>query len=385
MIDSAPSNDIALTVAGAWTMYWDLDIMSSSATRVSTQIGSHVTDILRGTGVEVRGAHTKLVSLIVHDLTTGIGMWSDAEDAEAYGNIVFNNGWRAPDRNHGHGIYTQNRVPTRRVTDNIVFNQYSMGIHAYGTAAATLDHLSIQGNTVFNSGVLDPDSFDRNILIGGGQPAHDTVLKNNDTYYTPGLRRGGGENTIGYISGCSNVLIEGNYWVHWGAGYPMTLNKCTGRVERNVFYGYMDGSISTAYPDNVYTIARPRGVRTTIRRHAFDPDRASITIYNWDNRPTVDVDLAAAGFDDGDEYVLRDVQDYFGPPVLAGTYTTPIAIPMRGRRVMAPVGMAAPPHTPPEFGVFVVAVTKRHEGLVVRLLNQFNAGLARLQAFAPSH
>src|SRR5262249_6122859 len=124
VIDSAPSTDIALTITGAWTTYWDLDVMSSSPIRVSDQTGSHVTDIGRGTGVEVRGPHTKVIDFVLHDLTTGMGMWSDAEDAEAYGNIVFNNGWTAPDRNHGHGIYTQNRLPTRRITDNIVFNQF---------------------------------------------------------------------------------------------------------------------------------------------------------------------------------------------------------------------------------------------------------------------
>src|SRR5262249_30176028 len=44
-----------------------------------------------------------------------------------------------------------------------------------------------------------------------------------------------------------------------------------------------------------------------------------IAIYNWDLRNTVEVDLSQQ-LRVGDRYEIRNVQDYYGPPILSDTY-----------------------------------------------------------------
>ena len=51
---------------------------------------------------------TKLINLVIHDTRQGIGIWQEALDSEAYGNLIYYNGFQASDRGHGHGIYVQN-------------------------------------------------------------------------------------------------------------------------------------------------------------------------------------------------------------------------------------------------------------------------------------
>src|SRR5205085_166797 len=139
---------------------------SSDPLRTSPETGSRPPSLKRGMGIDVHAPHTRFINLIVHDLADGLGLWQDAEGAEAYGNLVYYNGWSAGDRSHGHGIYTQNERGVRRISDNIIFDQFSHGIHAYGSDAAALDYIELVGNVVFNNGALDRKYYDRNILLG---------------------------------------------------------------------------------------------------------------------------------------------------------------------------------------------------------------------------
>ena len=119
----------------------------------------------------------KLVNLVVHDLVgQGIGAWSENTDAEIYGCLIYNNGMS----DHDHGIYVQNRVGRKRIADNIIFNQASHGIHGYGSSDAYLDNITIEGNTVFESGALLNQSA-RNILLGGGRVAQNPVVHDRIT------------------------------------------------------------------------------------------------------------------------------------------------------------------------------------------------------------
>ena len=53
----------------------------------------------------------------------------------------------------------------------------------------------------------------------------------------------------------------------------------------------------------------------------MSPGRANIAIYNWDRLPSVNVDLSTAGLGIGQSFEIRDVQNYFGAPVVRTTYT----------------------------------------------------------------
>jgi hypothetical protein len=54
------------------------------------------------------GRGCKYIHLVIHDNAQGISFWSGATDDELYGCVICDNGWKAPDRGHGHAICTQN-------------------------------------------------------------------------------------------------------------------------------------------------------------------------------------------------------------------------------------------------------------------------------------
>jgi hypothetical protein len=347
-----------LYIKGAWTTYWDFEVMSSDPLRVIAEGGSQPASLKRGMGIDVHAPFTKLLNLVVHDLGDGIGLWSDAEGAEAYGNLVYYNGWSGADRAHGHGIYTQNQQGIRRISDNIIFSQFSHGIHAYGSDAAPLDYIELTGNIVFNNGALDRRYFDRNILLGGQRLATAPVLDSNYTYYSPGLRHGG-ENNIGYNAGCTGLVARHNYFAGQAAGgVPLRLSDlCTGLIADNMFYGALEPKIPAAYPNNEFTTTRPTGTRVFVRPHPYDRTRAHIAVYNWDRLPSVEIDLSSLGFDPGRPIDLRDAQNFFGAPLYSAPFGNGrITVPMRGATVAPPLGnVEAPPHTAPEF-IALVAI-----------------------------
>ena len=358
-IDSAPSREAALYISGAWTIYWGFEVMNSDPLRVIRQAGA--SEIRRGIGLDVHASDTKLVNLVVHDTAVGLGIWSDAVNTEAHGNIIYHNGWDAADRTHGHGIYTQNQTGERLITDNIIFNQFSHGIHAYGSDQAHLNNIVLRGNVSFNNGALRERHFDRNILLGGGSTAMNPVVENNYSYYSDGLGAGG-ENNFGYSGGCANLIAKSNYLMgHSKGGKPMTLSRCAGTITGNTVYGPVDDALAAIYPDNTFLRDRPTGLRVFVRKNHYEPGRAHIVIYNWDRLREVTVDLSEAGLDKGERFQLRDAQDYFGTPVFEGTYTgQSVTVPMRGFRVAPVIGNAVtPPHTAPDFMALVLVSRSR--------------------------
>ena len=62
--------------------------------------------------------------------------------------------------------------------------------------------------------------------------------------------------------------------------------------------------------------------------------------------------------DPGTHFELRNAQNFFGPPVLAGTYDgSPLHVPMNGLAPAGPVAWPAPAPTGPDFQVFVLLST----------------------------
>jgi Right handed beta helix region len=354
-----------LTVNGAWTLYRDFEITNSDPKRTGAA------DLNRVGGIDVHGANTKLINLVLHDLGAGIGMWSDAINAEAYGNIIYYNGWVGADRAHGHGIYTQNKTGIRLITDNVVFGQFGIGIHAYGSEEAFLDYIQLQGNAVFNNGITGGDF---NILLGGHILAKNPVLKENYTYDQPGAG-----NDVGYAAGCANLVMKDNYFANVKGGYAIQLVNCKGTLEGNVLFGNARGitgsiietqkELAALYPKNNYA-ERQAGVKSFVRPNRYEPGRAHIIVYNWDHAKEVKVDLSAAGLKVGSVYKIRDVRNLSQSPVASGTYSgRPVSIRVDGLTAAPLIGWTpTPPHTAPEFVVFLLTSANEEPSMMSSLL-----------------
>ncbi len=348
VIDSAPSHEPALALKGTYTWIWGLEITSSAPGRVSTQPIGWPSDLPRGTGVTAAGTHNKLINVVIHDMARGIEIEPEAIGTEIYGSTIFNNGWEGPEASNGHGIETHNAFGVQRLRDNIIFNQFSHGIIALGTDTALVDHLVLEGNMVFNNGMVGRTGFARDILVGGRRPAKNSVLRDNSTY-------GGAQTYLGYGTGCEGGVVSANYFV---GSTPLVLSQCAPRMSANTLFGqYGFGALPKAHPDNRYLASAPTETVIRVRRNQYAPELAYVAIYNWSRHATVALDLATAGLAAGDKYEVMDVQSLHAKPILSGTFDgrTAAAVPMSPRTTTAPVGLKdGPAHTAPVFGVFVV-------------------------------
>jgi PKD repeat protein len=367
-LDGGTANtSVLLTVSGSYTWFWGFEITSSSTDRASTQTGSSPTDLNRpyecisnaqqpGSGVGI-----KIINMVIHNCGQGIGIWQDATNSEIYGSLIYYNGWNAPDRTHGHGIYSQNAAPSRRtVRDNIVYGNYSYNIQVYAESAR-LDNHTIDGNVCFwDAAAANPPGGGATINMGGGASATGNALTNNAFYGFPG----GG--ALDFSRGNQNVTMTGNM-----SGFPVTstdgeqggyidfgTNSGSVNISSNTFYtsGASPSNYRSLYPSNTYIIwpTNPTGTRILVRPNSYEPGRGHVAVFNWGHAASVSVDLSSV-LSVGSSYEIRNAQNFFGTPTRTGTYAGgTVSIPMATSSVEVPAGAAAPNPTGPEFNAFIV-------------------------------
>jgi len=348
--------DGSLHLAGAFAWYRDFEIMSSATARRSRESGPYPKDVPRGDLSTVEGPETgaglKLIDVVAHDLAS-VMLWKEAVDMEVEGCLVYYNGWTAPDRGHGHGLYVQNVSGTKRIAGNVIFRNFDNGIQAYGSEKAGLDNLDIEGNTIFGNGDLIDDPA-HNILIGGGRVAENARVVDNLLYFAAFAR--GIQLNLGYDPygvGAARAKITGNYL---GNG-EIRMNDRNREVvfERNTVFSAPAHFDARRFPRNAYPGTRPAQSRVFVRPDRYARGRGIVTVFNWARRPWVEADLSGV-LVRGQRFEVRDAQDYFGAPVATGTWSgTPVRLPMKGLRPAEPVGWKRPPPTGPDFNVFVIA------------------------------
>ena len=127
----------------------------------------------------------RFVNLVIHDMPgCGVGFWQENSDSEIYGSLIYFNG----SSKFEHGIYTDNQNGSKRIADNILFNNYGYGIHAYASGSASYENnITLDGNVSFNNGLLAGQPPQSNLLLGvdtgGPAPALNPAITNNFTYY----------------------------------------------------------------------------------------------------------------------------------------------------------------------------------------------------------
>jgi hypothetical protein len=292
---------LSVVAPSTYLWVWGLEILVSenfTQERVTKEPGSSPKDLNRPWGGLSVGSGTdhKFIGLVIHDNAQGVSYWSGAPGGEVHGCLIYDNGWKAPDRGHGHAIYTQNKDGIRILSDNLMTGGFSYTMHAYGSSRAYVDHFLIEGNIAYNGGTF---------LVGGGKPSHDIrVLKN----YLYGVSM-----QIGY-NAPENEDCEVRDNVIVGGG--LSINKYKKAVN--------EGNLVLAKD-----APRPRGELAVLRPNQYDPGRANLVIYNWSKAAQVEV--ASDWLKDGETYRLMDPKDFFGKPVheavcKGGT----IMVPMQG-------------------------------------------------------
>ncbi|MQA28708.1 MAG: hypothetical protein GEU82_02555 [Luteitalea sp.] len=418
-IDGAGVHANTFTVRGEHAWYWGFEVTNSDPIRVydeKVEVNDAAGDDgVRGVGINVFGPHTRFINLVVHDALGGFGLWESAVDAEIYGCLAYNNGVVDAARGHGHGFYIQNRVGTKRIADVIAFGNHATGMKVYAESGYGIG-VQFEGVISFNNGVASltggPRHKIENLFVGTtDNPADRISVRDSAFYHLPGVL--GPNVTLGYqnmdnggLTVRDNFIIGGSvaltasHWrdaqvtgntlyaetsenpnsdqslakVHqppdstyrWDGNtyidgtrqaFPFTFNDAV-TPEGGGNLAWSDWLRSSGFDTTAtYVAGAPTGTTVRVRPNQYEPGRANIVIYNWDEVEQVAVDLGAAGLVPGDGYEIRDAQNYFGAPVLSGVYLgTTVAVPLTGLVAGAPVGQVLFPqiHTAPAFGVFVV-------------------------------
>ncbi|MFN3323325.1 MAG: malectin domain-containing carbohydrate-binding protein [Bryobacteraceae bacterium] len=340
---------------------------------------------------------TRLLNMVIHDCgSNGVGYWRWAENSEIYGTLIYYNGAPGTTRGHGHGIYVQNDNIRggKTIADNIIFKGMGFGIQAYGSGSAGLKNVRLDGNIVFEPGVLYGKRVD-GILVTVGSGAEDIAVERNHVYMKPD--RNEGYSRMGWLfSGTEkNVVARNNYFIggesaaelwNWNRleftgntvysqnSLTLVLNHrpeqslSNYNIQNNTYFGSgifrynrsnrnFSGMQALGIERNSrFTPGRPTGVWSFVRPNKYEKGRANVVVYNWDMRSSISVDIGDL-LSVGQRYEIRDAQNYFASPVASGTYQGgPIPLPLSRTTVATPVGSVPrmPVHTGPEFGVFVI-------------------------------
>jgi hypothetical protein len=368
-----------LTVNGAYTAYWGFEVRNA-APRAGGPLG-----------IDVFGDNVRLINLVVHDAAgSGIGWWAAAEGGEVYGTLLYNNG-RA--LNLDHALYTQNTGVGRKViADNVLFDSWAYGLHAFGSAAASVRHYHIEGNIAFNNGSIGENGDAPNLFVGAGSAISKVVIRENVAYAG---RASGGNVWVGYLGAANddvalvaNTVVGGDpalrVW-RW-ARATVTANIFVGSAELVNLMGGTGGWLwsgnthwreATALAWNAgggaVTFAAwqqttglgaadrvrngwPTGARVVVRPNKYERGRAHVAVLNWDRAPSVPVNLGSV-LQVGDVYEIRNVRALWGLPLVRGTYAGgTVAVPMTAFRSASPTGGAARNVSPSstEFQAFLV-------------------------------
>lgn len=303
-----------IAVLGSNVTLWGLEVMNPTP-MASTYVG-----------INVKGTGTRLINLVVHDAQrSGIDVGIEATGSLVYGSLLYNNGTVG---NQDHGVYT---ARTTTVEDNAIFNNEAYGVHGYSSLAGGIDQITVRGNAGFDNGLINPTVGGRaDILIGGVATTGDVVDANN-TY------RSDGRLTVdlGYNSGNGTLVFTNNYLV--------------GQLN-------LSGWSSITQFGNTVVGPVPTGVRVTVRPNRYEPGRSLVTVYNWSNAASAMIDLSQTGLQVGQGFEIRNVQQFYGTPVVSGTYSGgSVVLPIASVPPPQPIGRStAAPGTGTRFGAYVV-------------------------------
>ncbi|MEM7246503.1 MAG: right-handed parallel beta-helix repeat-containing protein [Acidobacteriota bacterium] len=421
ILEGPGESEMVLSIESAHVWFQGFEVTSAATNRESAESSSWPSDIALDGGIEIgrtpdSGTGVKLIHLTVHDTRQALSLWEQHEDGvtngdtEVHGCLFFHSGWIAPDRGHGHQIYTQNRTGTVTLEQNVVFGGFGYGLHAYGSDAAYVDNYLIRDNVFLNNGSLadDPPGYPgveggEDVLLGGargstGLTATGNVVWGNDQdgsfrlgFFTDDWNRDVvvTDNTIaGSVAAyyCEDLTFRRNRLLSWAylvhlelrdgmlpspVGWDWDANEYVSdhlaRVPWQPFGWVSDSASSgTVFPDwqaetgfdadSTYTDGVPTGTEIRWIDSVYDPDRSLLVAWNWDSLPSLSVDPGTR-LSPGDSFRLRDAQDPLASPRISDVFTgAAVEIDMTAATAAQPSGWTLLPYVSslPRLGVFIL-------------------------------
>ncbi len=276
---------------------WDLEIAHTIPVerRRTQKRGSHPDDLPGGDGLNIyAGRGCRFVNLVVHDnIGNGIGWWVGSTDGEIHGCLIYNNGWWAPDRGHGHCIYTQNKDGVKTISGCFMSvpewgGSYTM--HAYGSSRAFINNYLIEDNVACERGTF---------LVGGGSPSSGIRILRNYLYKV--------DMRIGYGAENEDCEVRDNV-------------VAGGRISIEKYKKVVDEGNVRKMPD----------FKACLVPNKYDPSRSMAVVFNGAKAVPVELDVSAF-LKPGNRFRLMDPKDFFGKPLHEGRCGgKTITVPMRG-------------------------------------------------------
>lgn len=292
------------------------EFVADSGNRWSALGGSGPLDIpYPWGGVDLnRGSGLNVINCIIHDSFQGIGHWGNVT-GKIYGNIVYNNGWYSTDRNHGHGMYTQNATSGLKVVSNNMFiDNFSLSFQAYGSSTADTSDYTITNCSYLKT--PEGPSDDGHFLFGGANPFNNVTITKligsnsvsigfeamadpGDRISMSGCRIW---DDLGFIANFQNLTKFNNIWQAIGFSLPRTEATNGDR---------------TGTP-----ITMPTEPFINFVPNEYDNKLAYIHIMNYPLGSGAPANVTPSGFlDIGEKYALLNPTNMFGQPVMRGTYS----------------------------------------------------------------
>jgi hypothetical protein len=279
--------------------------------------------------------------------------------------------------------HEQPDAPSRlQIRDSLCWNNYSFGLHGYAEEGH-VENIVLDGLAGFNNGSPDAAFLHRNkrecnVIVAPLQPSRRIEIR-NCCFYQPSGSAGTclsfGTTTVDHhdltllnnyivgpqcltVAGWKTVEISGNSFVARPAtplaGALVTLKLRGGGAldryawDRNTYFD-ASGAIGEAktpfsFPDpsaedgraalnyetwrtrsgldqaSRFSLGLPAVNHIVVLPNRYEKGRAHVVIYNWQGLSTVRVDLGRTGLSDGQNFQIRNAEDFFGKPRYQGTY-----------------------------------------------------------------